>query len=46
MFIERSEDFNELTLGFLENIRDSAASKLPKQEPVKPRMLKKLISFL
>ena len=42
LFIERAEEFNELTLGFLENLSESDG-KFTKREPVKPRMFKKPI---
>jgi len=44
LFIERSEEFNELTLGFLEYLRENA-SKLTKRASGKPGILKKLTPF-
>lgn len=42
LFIERSGEFNELTLGFLDYLSEKE-DKFSKQEPVKLGMLKKLL---
>lgn len=45
LFIERSEEFNELTLAFLDSLREKE-SKFSKQKPVKPGILKKLLPLI